>query len=52
MNWYFITILILSGLGLIGTLFDKKLKTKKKVAGLIGYIIFMILIALAIRSGW
>jgi len=52
MNWYFITIAALSGIGLITTLLNKKTKLKSKIAGAIGYITFMVLIAMAINIGW
>ena len=52
MNWWFLIIIILSGIGLIMTFFDKKAKISKRVAGLIGYILYMALIALAINVGW
>ena len=52
MNWWFISIIILSGIGLLTMLFDKKAKISKRLAGIIGYLVYMGLIALAIKSGW
>jgi uncharacterized membrane protein len=52
MNWYFLTILVLSLIGLITELTKKKSKASQKLAATIGYIVFMVLIALAVRSGW
>jgi len=45
-------IIALSTIGLFGEITNKKEKLSKKIAAIIGYIIFMALIILAINKGW